>query len=577
MADFEVTSPDGRKFVVSAPDGATQEQVLSYAQSQFSRLGESRARAEQQVANDSVSTGARNFAAELPMLDKLRAGAWSGMAAPFRGAGQLLRQGIEAVSPTSMSDLVTGQRSTFADTIGLPGQRDIDEQRRLEAPLMKTGAGLLGGIAGGASTALPSLLIPGANTVVGAGLFGAGMSALNPVATGESRLNNALVGGVLGGAGQAVGNVIGRALKPVQSSLTPVEQQLAAAAQARGIPLTAGQATGSRPLQIAESVMENLPFTSGPQSAIRQSQQTAFNRAVGETFGTTADALTPQVMGSARNTIGQRFTDLAGRNTLSVDNALLSSLSQVDDSARRYLTPDVGRVVLNRLDDVLARVENGQMSGVAYRNLDSELGRAMRGTANGDLRNALGDLRTSLRSAMDRSISPADQAAWSEARRQYANLMTVAPVAAKNEAGDVSARTLLAAANTGNRGARFGGPSELAELGRIGRAFVADQIPNSGTAQRQLMQSLLTGGGGAGIGALTSMATGNDPMQGMLLGAGVTGAGLLAPRIAQAAMNSGAGQAYLTRGLLNLSPAEIAALNAAARSLAIGSSPYMTR
>lgn len=36
MPDYEITSPDGKKFVVTAPDGATQEQVLSYAQKQFS-------------------------------------------------------------------------------------------------------------------------------------------------------------------------------------------------------------------------------------------------------------------------------------------------------------------------------------------------------------------------------------------------------------------------------------------------------------------------------------------------------------------------------------------------------------
>jgi hypothetical protein len=35
MANFEITSPDGKKFEITAPEGATQEQVLAYAQSQF--------------------------------------------------------------------------------------------------------------------------------------------------------------------------------------------------------------------------------------------------------------------------------------------------------------------------------------------------------------------------------------------------------------------------------------------------------------------------------------------------------------------------------------------------------------
>src|SRR5262249_37575430 len=37
MPDFEVTSPDGKKYRVTAPEGATQEQALQYAQSQFSQ------------------------------------------------------------------------------------------------------------------------------------------------------------------------------------------------------------------------------------------------------------------------------------------------------------------------------------------------------------------------------------------------------------------------------------------------------------------------------------------------------------------------------------------------------------
>jgi hypothetical protein len=35
MPDYEVTSPSGQKFVVTAPDGASQEQVMTYAKQQF--------------------------------------------------------------------------------------------------------------------------------------------------------------------------------------------------------------------------------------------------------------------------------------------------------------------------------------------------------------------------------------------------------------------------------------------------------------------------------------------------------------------------------------------------------------
>jgi hypothetical protein len=455
--------------------------------------------------------------------------------------------------------------------VGKTSEADVAAKRNADAAIMDTTAGKVGNFAGTAAATVPAMFVPGANTYAGAGLLGAGMGLLTPTVEGESKVTNAAVGAGAGVIGQGIGNAIGRAIRPVRSELSPEAARLAQEAAARNIPLTAGQATGSRPLQITESVMENLPFTSGPQLAQRQAQREAFNRAVGATFGAPENAITPEVAGAARNRIGQTFTDLSARNAANVDNAVLGRISGVIDEANRYNTPDVARVIGNYADDIMSRIDaNGEIPGQAYRALDSQMGRTMRGSSNGDLRNYVGQLRDVMREAMDGSISAADQEAWRQARREYANLMTVAPLAAKSETGDVSARTLLSAANQSNRNARFGGESELAELGRIGRAFVADQIPNSGTAQRQFVQSLITGGGGAGVGAIGAAATGNNPMEGAAMGLGVGAAGLLTPRLIQAAMNSPAGQAYLTRGLLELTPAELAAINAIGRGGAVG-------
>lgn len=38
MADFDITAPDGRKFRVSAPEGATQDEALAYAKEQFAKM-----------------------------------------------------------------------------------------------------------------------------------------------------------------------------------------------------------------------------------------------------------------------------------------------------------------------------------------------------------------------------------------------------------------------------------------------------------------------------------------------------------------------------------------------------------
>lgn len=451
-------------------------------------------------------------------LDKFRAGAGKTMTDIARGAGQML---------------------------GLVDQKSIDETKQRDAPLMNTGAGMTGGITGGVAVGLPSLLVPGANTVTGAALTGAVLGGVQPTGTDESRMTNALLGAGGGAAGQAGGQLLGRALRPVRSALSPQQTALAASAQARGIPLDAADLTGSRPLKTIRDVLGQLPLTADRQSAIQGAKQTAFNRAVSGTYGAADDAITPQALQAARDRIGQQFTNLSARNTLQAGGGLVNDLATIQQNAARNMTPDVARVIANNIEDILARVEPGDViNGNAYRALDSQLGRILRSSSNGDIRYGIGQLRDALRNAMDQSISASDRAAWQQARRQYANLMTVAPLAARSETGDVSGRTLLAAALRGSKSSAFHGGGELGELGRIGRAFVAEQTPNSGTAQRTFFQNFLTNP----LQASWNQAVG----------------GISSP--VQQAINSAAGIGYLSQGLAQLTPQQQALINAMTRA-----------
>ncbi len=85
----------------------------------------------------------------------------------------------------------------------LPGgatRQDVAETRRLDAPLMATGAGMAGNVVGNVATAIPTAMIPGANTVTGSALIGAGMGALQPsVSTGET-MKNIGIGGAASAA-----------------------------------------------------------------------------------------------------------------------------------------------------------------------------------------------------------------------------------------------------------------------------------------------------------------------------------------------------------------------------------------
>jgi Transglycosylase SLT domain len=104
-------------------------------------------------------------------------------------------------------DLVLG----IGQHLGLVSQEEIDEAKRLNAPLMNTGAGFAGNFTGNALIAAPALAIPGANTIAGSTLIGGSLGAIQPVASDESQLEH--MG--YGAAGGTLGNLVGRVLRAI--------------------------------------------------------------------------------------------------------------------------------------------------------------------------------------------------------------------------------------------------------------------------------------------------------------------------------------------------------------------------
>jgi hypothetical protein len=157
MATYRITGPDGAIYDVTAPDNASQADVLSYAKQNYSKQPPSNLAPLTADPTDGMSG-----------LDKFRAGAGKAFADLGRGVGQM---------------------------VGLTDRQDVAESRRLDAPLMNTGAGLGGNIAGNVAALLPTAMIPGANTYTGAAAIGAATGALQPsTSTGETLRNTALGG-----------------------------------------------------------------------------------------------------------------------------------------------------------------------------------------------------------------------------------------------------------------------------------------------------------------------------------------------------------------------------------------------
>ena len=499
--------------------------------------------------------------------EKFAAGAGKAIVDLGRGAKQALHvpaQYLESKFGTYRPFGMPSSAEAAAET-----DRDIMRSRTEDAPLMKTGAGRAGNLVGNVAAMVPTAFIPGANTLTGSAAIGAGMSALSPVAEGGSRLQNATTGAIAGTAGYGAGKLIGRALRPVAGKLDDVQAGLAKSATAEGIPLRASQVTGSKPLAITESVMENLPMTSAKQLAQKSAQQEAFNAAVLKRAGVAANKATPEVLANTKKALGNVFEDIAERNSIDFNKGVTDKLADVaKEASRRLAKPEP---ITNTIDDILADVNKaGLLDGKKYQGWRETLGRMARG--NDSEAHYAGQVKRALDNAFSSQISGADAAAWKQASTQYGNLKNI--LAAMGGAGKDSLAgnippSQLAAALTrqvGKEGKALG-RGDLNELSKVGRAFISENLPDSGTAQRTFYQNLLTGNlagtiPGAGIGYYA------DGPEGALVGAGLgAGAAFGGPKLAQALMNSKAGQAYLTKGAIPLTEAH---RNALAQALRLG-------
>lgn len=466
------------------------------------------------------------------------------------------------------------------DYLGMGGPQG-EPQSTLERGAYGAGRGV-----GDAASVLAPAAVVARTTRVG-GLAGrvAGAMAEQPVA-------QAVAGAAGGAVGEATGDPLAgvaaslampvglsglrRAISPVVNRLTPEQARLAAVATAEGIPLTAGQRTGSRPLQTMESAFEQMPLTSGPAAAGRRVQQDALNAATLRRAGINSNTATPDVIDAAHVRLGNEFERLSRNTTVQLDRPLLNDLWSTVSEYTRNLTAAQKPIFQRYVDDIITSVRQpGGMDGSTYQKTRSTLGRLAKslGGTDPELSRAMDGLQSTLDDAAGRNISPALRDDWQTVRREYGNLRIIDRAmsipSAGAAAGDISAAQIWGGvkAQRGEAGMARG-RGELNDLARVGQAFIKPQIPNSGTPERGMMMKLLSGnlplGGGIGAGVLS----GGSPLA-MGLGAAAGAASLGIPRGIQAALNSRVGQAWLTNqvghglGGPRTTPALLAAILAA--------------
>jgi hypothetical protein len=415
-------------------------------------------------------------------------------------------KGSDPTSGMSGADkFVAGLGKSFVDTgrgvaqlVGARSSAQADADATQDAPLMR-GAGLAGDVVGqiaqmavpvGGEAKAASLLGRAAPIVAGAAKAAA-FQGLQPLQTGQNRAVGMLEAGGAGAAGAALGKAAAAAKTGLTPLLDPVAQRLAQKATSLGMRLSPGQLSDNPLVRTAASQLERLPFSGA--TARNKANQEILNEAVGSTFGANAPKITPDVFASAKDRLGKGFDTLTARNNLRLDSQAVSHINNIMDEANRL--SGSGKIVKGWVQELLSKSDaNGDIPGKAYQSVDSRIGKAIK--QGGEPAHYLGQLRDTIRAAMDGSISAGDRKAWQALRQQWANLKTVEPLVAKSPTGDVSAAGLMGRVTADKAGkARMatGKGGQLGELARLGQRFLKD-APNSGTADRLLVNGAVAGG-----------------------------------------------------------------------------------
>lgn len=303
MAVFEIQAPDGKTYEVDGPDNASQ-------------AGLQRALVNAGIAKYSDFADRKD-----PMLDPTGS-FWDNAAA---GAGK------------AVTDLYRGAKQTF----GIGNQdalaQEIADSRQTDAPLMETGGGKFGNIAGTAAAALPAALLPGGQGYAGAALSGALLGALTPTVGDESWGLNTAAGAAGGVAGQYVGSKLANAAASKLSNVVAGNAQRAAQNADRDATIKAAKAAGyvlqpreANPDSAIASVLEGISGKQQTSAAVGTQNAETTNAIARRALGLPENASLSRATVDARlKQIGKPYEALKQAPDFHVDDQFASELNAI--------------------------------------------------------------------------------------------------------------------------------------------------------------------------------------------------------------------------------------------------------
>lgn len=263
----------------------------------------------------------------------------------------------------------------IGERLGLVSPAQVDAARKVDAPLMATTAGNVGSLAGNLAIAAPTAFIPGANTVLGASMIGAGLGASQPTGTGESAIKNAAIGGALGGVGQyglgKLGDLASNRLAAAQASAADTTAQNAV----RDSTLQSAQAAGYRvpPVQanptLGNRMLEGFAGKLSTAQSASLKNQPVTDALIKSDLGLPANkAVTVGALQQVRSDAGKAYEVVKQAGTLTPDEAFASQISNLGGPDYASVVkdfPEMANPDIAKLSDALSKPSFSANSAVS--------------------------------------------------------------------------------------------------------------------------------------------------------------------------------------------------------------------
>lgn len=377
---------------------------------------------------------------------------------------------------TAVSNLWEGAKQ-------LVGQGDPE---RIQANKTIAASAPVGAIAGNVAMLAPTALIPGANTLTGAGTVGAVTGLLNPANSMKDRVINVGVGGLAGVGGQAVGNAVAKKLadKLAQSNVSAATSNALNAPKSAALEAGRGAGYIVPPSAVNPSWinkrLESLAGKAavGQEAAVRN--QPVTNDLARQAVGLADDVpISNQALSDVRAAAGKPYQEVGGLSPIASQD--LEALKQARFDTNAYFKH------YNRSADPASLVKAKDA-----RNLSDMLEQSLQGEAG-----------SAGRPELIRQLS--------EARKQIAKTYDIER-AINPATGDVSAPIIGALLKKGRPLTE-----ELKTIGNFQQAFPsyareAVKIPTPGVSKSEALSAALLGTAGAVAGGPMGVALGALPL-----------------------------------------------------------------